>query len=758
MSHQAGRPRGRRALPIVASIALSMVALPAFGSASATHAAAAQTSTLADGGNNGQSPSGPKPARHSLRTSAIHPFAITGSAVVTDCSTAGYANNTGGDLGLGAALASAATITFACNPAFSGFDVASGHYIITVPQGSSPAFAFPAGEVASIDGSDGGKNDVTIDGGATYNATTHVVTGGVQIFFVSDASGLTPAASLTLANLTLAHGYASTAVTDGYGGAVQAFGDFSATNCAFIGNLADVGGGALELDARASASVTARDAIAGSSFVGNVGDPLRNADINSFTVVGGGAISVDEDGANNPQSVSIATSTFTANTAFASHKDNGYGGAILVDNTAPGQVAIAGSTFAGNGAAGYATGEGGGYGGALANYTGHVLIAGSTFTGNSTPLGADGAIANYMGGTMAIANSTFTANRADTSLNGSIAGAIFNDGKLTVSFSTIADNGFLGSAVGTFGGGILNTAGGTLTLKANIIARNVAETGADVFNHTGDGSGVVQDQGYNLFSAPGTVVGFTPSTTPPDLFGNPNLATALAYNGGPTPTLRLLPFAGNAAFTANAVDQVPAGVCTDTAGTPLTTDQRGPGFVRPFPAGGNCDIGAFEASILTFGGPFGVAASSCSAAITFFSGGTAFALRTGSAPNTLMSYLSINGPAGTITAVPLVPRAGVPDTLVCTAPDPAAALSPSTATTVTVDAQVVRSTNPSVARLSTMRVVATRTLTGETVTVSTINMDGTTGATLYTLTPTVQPQSFVVRLGTFALFTFATPT
>ena len=76
-------------------------------------------------------------------------------------------------------------------------------------------------------------------------------------------------------------------------------------------------------------------------------------------------------------------------------------------------------------------------------------------------------------------------------------------------------------------------------------------------------------------------------------------------------------------------------------------------------------------------------------------------------------------------------------------------------TTVTVDAQVVASTNPSVARLSTVRVVATRTLTGETVTVSAINpVDNSTGATLYTLTPSVQPQSFVVRVipsGPFSL-------
>ena len=189
---------------------------------------------------------------------------------------------------------------------------------------------------------------------------------------------------------------------------------------------------------------------------------------------------------------------------------------------------------------------------------------------------------------------------------------------------------------------------------------------------------------------------------------------------------------------------MPAGSCTDAAAAPLPVDERG--FVRPFVT--LCDIGAFEASVLTTG--------NCSVAITFFSGGTAFALRTGSALNTLMSYLSIKGPGGTITAVPLVPRAGVPNTLTCTTPDPAAPVTvpPASATTITVDAQVVRSTNPSVARLSTVRVVATRTATTETVTVSAINPDNTTGATLYTLTPSVQPQSFAVGLGAFTLYSF----
>ena len=98
-------------------------------------------------------------------------------------------------------------------------------------------------------------------------------------------------------------------------------------------------------------------------------------------------------------------------------------------------------------------------------------------------------------------------------------------------------------------------------------------------------------------------------------YGGPALGAP--GNTSPTYTERLLP-------GSPAIDQIPAISCLAADGTtPLTTDQRGAGFVRPFPAGGNCDIGAFEVSVL--------GSSNCSVAITFFSGGTAFALRTGSA-------------------------------------------------------------------------------------------------------------------------------
>jgi len=67
-------------------------------------------------------------------------------------------------------------------------------------------------------------------------------------------------------------------------------------------------------------------------------------------------------------------------------------------------------------------------------------------------------------------------------------------------------------------------------------------------------------------------------------YADPNLGP-LQSNGGPTQTHALL--AGSPAI------DVTAGIsCTDDVGATLTTDQRG--AVRPYPAGGKCDLGAFE--------------------------------------------------------------------------------------------------------------------------------------------------------------------
>ena len=71
----------------------------------------------------------------------------------------------------------------------------------------------------------------------------------------------------------------------------------------------------------------------------------------------------------------------------------------------------------------------------------------------------------------------------------------------------------------------------------------------------------------------------------PITFALVGLANSLQDNGGPTPTIAL-------PAASSAIDVIPIGECLDLAGNTLTVDQRD--AHRPFPVGGNCDVGAYE--------------------------------------------------------------------------------------------------------------------------------------------------------------------
>ena len=88
--------------------------------------------------------------------------------------------------------------------------------------------------------------------------------------------------------------------------------------------------------------------------------------------------------------------------------------------------------------------------------------------------------------------------------------------------------------------------------------------------------------GHNIESS-GDTCGFDRSTDQVGISGERLNLGPLADNGGPTMTHALL--AGSV-----AIDVIPEGECLDADGEPLTTDQRG----EPRPAGGGCDVGAFE--------------------------------------------------------------------------------------------------------------------------------------------------------------------
>ena len=97
----------------------------------------------------------------------------------------------------------------------------------------------------TIDGSDGGRNDIAISGSATVLGSIACPT-----MASNPSMGVTSfhgwiSLLLTLNNLTLTDGYAFSG--DGAGGAVEAFGDLSGDHDSFSANGAIGPGGALKL-------------------------------------------------------------------------------------------------------------------------------------------------------------------------------------------------------------------------------------------------------------------------------------------------------------------------------------------------------------------------------------------------------------------------------------------------------------------------------------------------------------------------------
>jgi uncharacterized repeat protein (TIGR01451 family) len=238
---------------------------------------------------------------------------------------------------------------------------------------------------------------------------------------------------------------------------------------------------------------------------------------------------------------------------------------------------------------GYADPQGGG----VYNQYGRLTVLNSTFVGN-TATRTGGGIANYSntslanpGGNLMVANSTFSGNSSN------IGGAIRNSGIA----ASIVNSTIVGNSVklpvcppGYFctledsGGGIENL--GTLSLHNSIVAGNTADVGA------ADIGGSPTTASYNLIGFPETIY-YTWNGIGPIVPVNGNngnitginastlIETILAYNGGPTLTLALIP--GSAAI--DAADNV---LCANAPVSNL--DQRG--VVRP--QGQRCDIGAFE--------------------------------------------------------------------------------------------------------------------------------------------------------------------
>jgi len=474
----------------------------------------------------------------------------------------------------------AGSLSISGNNSSRVFNIGSGTVTIrgiTIADGRAPN---------GSDGSDGGDGEAGGDGGGILNAGVLMLidstvrdnwagqggSGGAGDLDTYDGGnggsggsggGIYTTGTLTLTNSTVRGNQA------GHGGSG---GDGSDNESEYGGTGGDGGTGGSGGGIYSSGTLTLIDSTVEDNQTGYGGQGGDGGDGDIFPGGGGdGSAGGDGGGIYSSGALALSNSTVSGNRADyggngGSGKDRhnggagGAGGGIYI---ASGTVieltgsAISGNTTGDGGDGGdyYTPGNGGSGGGMHIATSAVVTLANSTISGNSTGDGGDG----HEGG--------------DGGDGGGIS--IASGAAITMVNATVSSNttgvGDYEIGDGGDGGGVENR--GTVSLKNTIIAGNSDSSGArDCYQS----DGAFDSQGYNLventgncsFGAAGDVVGQNPRLDP------------LGDNGGDTQTHALQP-------DSPAID---AASCTDVAGHPVTTDQRGVGR----PQGAACDIGAYE--------------------------------------------------------------------------------------------------------------------------------------------------------------------
>jgi Chlamydia polymorphic membrane protein (Chlamydia_PMP)./Bacterial Ig-like domain (group 2). len=376
------------------------------------------------------------------------------------------------------------------------------------------------------------------------------------------------------------------------GGAVWSGGMLDAEEVVFTGNTASESGGAVFAEQLTFKAVTLRE--------------------NKATGQYGGALFLNGN----------AGGSRIENTLFAKNQANFYGGAIYLTGSGH-SVTVTQSVFeenyaAANGGAG--TSEGGG---ALSLAGDNVVLSQCTFSDNYIQSGTNafGGAVSLSSKRFGIVNTTFHGNKAE----GGNGGALYlSAGAATTGQSAIFYCTFTNNTAGGGDGGAMYTATPSFSLGTSVFVDNVGTNGKDVFR----AGGTISTLGYNIVGNYGvTGSSGTPNpdynwradteiSGPKDLDANgPTYTKTLIFGSNGLAANETKISAGSAQGNLRTVDTVRLADSSSAAINPaldrLTesdarnlfntyfasfshTDARG--VSRPVPAGGKCDIGAYESS------------------------------------------------------------------------------------------------------------------------------------------------------------------
>lgn len=414
--------------------------------------------------------------------------------------------------------------------------------------------------------SDNNKSPLGGDGGGIYNlgalalSSSAVNTNGtLGSFPLNRGGGVYNTGMLTLTSSTISGNAVGTAAIAAFGGGIYNLGGtLTITNSTISGNAAPRGfAGGIENDEGGQATVTNSAITGNTAFTSGGGifntTPTATPSLITLTnTIISGNTTTDSSGSSgsgifNTSQMTLNATTVTGNSAPA------HGSAIFTN----GDFALADSSVTGNQGTGIAT-------------SGTATITNSTIS-NQT-LGGDGVNAD---GTVTMMGSTISGNAAN--------GVTVRAGSSTLTNSTIS-----GNAVGLDNHNgiailvqttVANNSTGLLAENATISLRNTL-----LANTTNCNGSPITSNDYNLAADTSCTAALT---QPHDIKNMPATIGPLADNGGATTphtfTHALLP-------GSPAINKIP--ITSGCNGAGVTTDQRG--VARPQPAGGLCDIGAFE--------------------------------------------------------------------------------------------------------------------------------------------------------------------
>lgn len=243
---------------------------------------------------------------------------------------------------------------------------------------------------------------------------------------------------------------------------------------------------------------------------------------------------------------------------FSSGGNNGDGGGVIVTAAS---LNLRASTVEGNQSTDWA-------GGVYCHHNSSCTIRDTTIVGNSAVFRGGGLTVIGNASTASVTNTTVSGNFVTHAIGWAGGVSVFS-GALALDFVTVA-----GNAAGTNGGGGVETAFGTLTMRNSVVADNT-NTGSTA----PDCRGVITTGGYNHVE---NLAGCTMALGTGDVASSDPGLLVLGDNGGPTDTRAL-------SLASSARNTIPNG--TNGCGT-TTTDQRS--AVRPDSDSAACDKGAFE--------------------------------------------------------------------------------------------------------------------------------------------------------------------